>query len=164
MALTTKLINFERLGFREAAQHNVWQEAMVEEYDSIMINQVWEVVPRPQGKTVVGSRRIYKVKHAVDGSVGKYKARFVANWFSQEGIDYEETFAPVARYSSIQDIISLVAEMGWRVHQMDVKTSFLNGVIEEDVYIKQPEGFYVENRETHVCILHRALYGLKKAP
>ena len=101
-----------------------------------MKNQVWEVVPRPKGKKVVGSRWIYKVKHAADGSMEKYKARFVAKEFSQkEGIDYEETFAPVAKYSSIRTIISLVAEMGWRVHQMDVKTSFLNRVIEEEVYI-----------------------------
>ena len=86
---------------------------MVEEYDSIMKNQVWEVVSRPQGKKVVGSRWIYKVKHVADGSVEKYQARFVAKGFSQkEGIDYEETFAPVARYSSIQTIISLAAETG----------------------------------------------------
>ena len=86
---------------------------MVEENDSIMKNQEWEVVPRPQGKKVVGSRWIYKVKHAADGSVEKYKARFVAKGFSQkEGIDYEETFTLVARYSSIRTIISLAAEMG----------------------------------------------------
>ena len=86
---------------------------------------------RPQGKKVVGSRWIYKVKHATDGSMEKYKARFVANGFSQkEGIDYEETFTPVARYSSIQTIVSLAVEMGWRVHQMDVEATFLNGVIE----------------------------------
>ena len=82
----------------------------------------------------------------------------------KEGIDYEETFAPVTRYSSIRTIISLTTEMGWRVHQMDVKTAFLNRVIEEEVYIEQPEVFDVENREMHVCRLHRALYGLKKAP
>ena len=88
----------------------MWQEAMVEEYDSIMKNQVWEVVPRPDGKKVVGSRWIYKVKHASDESVEKYEARFVAKGFSQkEGIDYEETFAPVARYSSIRTIISVAA-------------------------------------------------------
>ena len=111
-------------------------------------------VPRPQGKKVVGSRWIYKVKYAADGSMEKYKARFVAKGFSQkEGIDYEETFAPVARYSSIRTIISLAVEMGWRVHQMDVKTAFLNGVIEEKVYIERPEEFDVDNRETHVCIL-----------
>ena len=94
MALMTELINSEPSSFEEAAQHDVWQEAMVEEYDSIMKNQVWEVVPRPQGKKVVGSRWIYKVKHAADRSVEKYKARFVEKGFSQkECIDYEETFA-----------------------------------------------------------------------
>ena len=116
-ALMTELINFEPSSFGEAAQYDVWQETMVEEYDSIMKNQVWEVVPRPQKKKVVGSRWIYKVKHAADRSMDKYKARFTAKGFSRkEGIDYEETFAPVARYSSIQTIISLATEMGWRVH------------------------------------------------
>ena len=152
MALMTELIKSEPSSFEEVAQHDVWQEAMVEEYDSIMKNQVWKVLPRPQGKKVVASRWIYKVKHAADESLKKYKAGFVAKGFSQkEGIDYEETFAPVARYSSIRTIISLAAEMGWRVHQMDVKTTFLNEVIEEEVYIEQPEGFDAENRETHVC-------------
>ena len=160
MALITELINSKPSSFKEAAQHDVWQEAMVEEYDLIMKNQLWEVVPRPKGKKVVGSRWIYKVKHAADGSVQKYKVCFVSKGFSQkEGINDEETFAPVARYSSIRTIISLATEMGWRVHQMDVKTAFLNGVIEEEVYIEQPEGFDVENRATHVCRLQRALYG-----
>ena len=86
---------------------------MLEEYDSIMKKQVWEVVPRPQGKKVVGSRWIYKVKHVADGRMEKYKACFVAKGFSQKGIDYEESFAPVAKYSSIRTIISLAAEMGW---------------------------------------------------
>ena len=89
MALMTELINSKPSSFEEVAQHDVWLEAMVEEYDSIMKNQVWEVVPRPKGKKVVGSRWIYKVKHAADRSVEKYKARFVAKGFSQkEGIDY----------------------------------------------------------------------------
>ena len=105
---------------------------------------------RAEGKKVVGSRWIYKVKHAADESLEKYKAHFMAKGFSQkEGIDYEKTFTPVARYSSIRTIISLAAKMGWCVHQMDVKTSFLNGVIEEEVYIEQPEGFDVESREMH---------------
>ena len=86
---------------------------MVEECDSIIKNQVWEVVSRPEGKKEVRSRWIYKVKHATDESVEKYKAHFVAKWLSQkEGIDYDETFAPVSRYCSIRTIISLAAEMG----------------------------------------------------
>ena len=120
---------------------------------------------RLQGKKLVGSRWIYKVNHATDKIVEKYKARFMEKGFSQKyGTDYEDTFAPVARYSSIQTIISLEAEMGWHVHQMDDNTTFLNGVIEEEVYIEHPEGFNVEDRERHVCILHRALYELKQAP
>eukprot|EP00253_Pinus_taeda_P009842 PITA_09842 len=115
---------------------------MVEEYDSIFRNSAWEIVLRLEGKSMVGSRGIYKVKQVADGSVEKYKERFVARGFSQiEGIDYEETFAPVARYSSIQTILALSAQMGWHIHQMDVKTAFLNGVIEEVVYIEQPGGF-----------------------
>ena len=110
---------------------------MVEEDDFIVRNSAWEIVPRPEGKSVVGSRWIYKVKQAADRSVEKYKARFVARGFSQiEGIDYEETFAPVARYYSIQTILALSAQMGWHIHQMDVKTAFLNRVIEEELYIE----------------------------
>ena len=98
-------------------QQPIWVDAMVEEYDSIVRNNAWEVVPRPVGKLVVGSRWIYKVKQAVDGSVEKYKARFVARGFSQvEGIDYEENFAPVARHSSIRSILALLVQMRWQIH------------------------------------------------
>ncbi len=130
-----------------------------------MKNDVWEVVPRPEGKSVVTSRWLYKVKHAADGSIEKFKARFVARGFSQvEGVDYEETFAPVARYTSIRSIISIAAEMGWKIHQMDVKTAFLNGFIQEEVCIEQPQCFEVHGKESHVCRLKKALYGLKQAP
>jgi hypothetical protein len=113
---------------------------MMEEYASIMKNDVWEVVPMPEDKKVVGYKWIYKVKHAADGSVDKYKVRFVAKGFSQqEGVDYEETFAAVTRHSSIRTVISLAAEMGWHVHQMDVKTAFLNRVVEEEVYCNVPD-------------------------
>ena len=98
---------------------------------------MWDVVPRPQDKSVVSSRWLYKVKQTTDGSVEKHKARFVARGFSQvEGIDYDETFALVARFSSIRLILALSAQIGWKIHQMDVKTTFLNGKIEEEVYIE----------------------------
>ena len=122
----------EPSSFEEEVQHPTWVDAMVEEYDSIIRNSAWEVVPRLMGKSVVGSRWIYKVKQAAYGSVDKYKAIFVAQGFSQfEGIDYEENFALVSRYSSIRSILVLLVQMGWKIHQMDVKTTFLNGVIEE---------------------------------
>ena len=123
------------------------------------------MVPRPQERSIVGSRWFYKVKYAVDGNIKKFKAKFVAKGYAQkEGIDYEQTFTPVARYTSIRSVISLAVQMGWEIHQMDVKTTFLNGVIEEEVYIEQPEGFETHDQKTHVCRLKNALYGLKQAP
>jgi hypothetical protein len=111
---------------------------MIEEYQSILKNDVWNVVPRTEGMSIVTSKWIYKIKHVVDGSIEKYKARFVARGFSQiEGVDYDDTFASIARYTSIRSIIALDASMGWKLHQMDVKTTFLNGEIEEEVYIEQ---------------------------
>ena len=103
---------------------------MIKEYQSIMKNDAWDVVPRLEGKSVVTSKWIYKIKHAVDGSIENNKARFVARGLSQkEGIDYEERFATVGRYTSIRSVLALVVVMIWKIHQMDVKTAFLNGVV-----------------------------------
>jgi hypothetical protein len=149
----------------EAIHRKEWADAMTEEYQSTMKNEVWEIVPRLKSKYVVSSKWLFKIKHTADGSIEKYKARFVTHGFSQkEGIDYEETFAPVARYTLIRTIIALAAKMKWKLHQMDIKTSFLNGVIEEEVYIEQTQGFEVEDRKSHVCRLKKALYRLKQAP
>ena len=137
MDLMSKCIVTEPSSFEEAVEDPAWVDAMVEEYDSIVRNNAWEIVPRPKGKSVVGLRWIYKVKQTADGSVEKYKARFFPRGFSQiEGIDYEETFSPVARYSSIRTILALSVQMGWHIHQMDVKITFLNEIIEEEVYIE----------------------------
>ena len=108
---------------------------------------------------------IYRIKHAADGIIEKYKARFATRGFSQkEGIDYEETFAPVERYTSIRYIMALASMMKWKLHQMDVKTSFLIGVIEEEFYIEQPQGFEFEDKGTHVSKLNNVVYGPKQAP
>jgi hypothetical protein len=105
---------------------------MIEEYQSILKNDVWELVPRPKNKDAVYSKWLYNIKYVADGSIEKHKERFVAHVFSQkEGIDYEETFASVLRYTSIRTNISLAAKMKWNLHQMDVKTTFLNGVIKQ---------------------------------
>ena len=137
---------------------------MVEEYNSIMTNDVWEVVPRPKDRSVVGSRWIYKINYVADDNIEKYKARFMEKGYTQkEEIDYEETFTLIAHYNSIRSIISLVAQMGWEIHQMDVKTTLLNAVIQEEVYIEQPECFKTHEKRTHVCRLKKALYGLKQA-
>ena len=135
MLLVASTHDSEPSTFEEASQHLVWRDAMMDEYHSIMKNDVWEIVPKIEEKSVVTSRWLYKPKHAADGSVEKYKARFVARGFSQvEGIDYDETFAPIARYTSIRGLISIVAEMGWKIHQMDVKTTFLKGLLPNFLY------------------------------
>ena len=114
----------------------VWTEAISQSLVWKNTIYVWDIVPKLERKSVVSSKWIFKIKHAADGSIEKYKARFVDRGFSQkEGSDYEETFAPVERYTSIETIMALGAMMKWYLHQMDVKTTFLNGVIEEEVYI-----------------------------
>jgi hypothetical protein len=159
------LVNAEPSTFEEPIKKKEWKEVVMEEYQSIMKNDVWVVVSRPKEMFVVTLKLLYKINHVVDGSIDKYKARFVARGFSQqEGEYYDERFAPVPRYTSIRSIISLAASMAWSSHQMDVKIVFLNGVIEEEVYIEQPQGFEVHPKETHVCRLKKALYGFKQAP
>ena len=131
-ALMSHIIDSEPSNYKEATDQQEWRDAMMEEYQSIMKNDVWEIVSRPKGESMVTWRWIYKIKQASNGSIEKHKALFMLSGFSQkEGVDYEETFAQVARYTYIRAIISLPSMMGWRLHQMDVKTAFLNGVIEE---------------------------------
>jgi hypothetical protein len=151
--------------FEEEDKLQVWKDAMLEEYRSIIKNNVWDIVSRPKDKSVISYKWIYTIKHATDGSVEKFKAIFVARGFTQkEEIDYEETFSPIAKYTSIRTIISLASVLGWKLHQMDVKTTFLNGKIEQEVFVEQPDGFVLHNKGGHVCKLRKALYGLKQAP
>ena len=108
--------------------------------------------------SVVTSRWLDKIKHGADGSIEKYNTRFVARGFSQiEGVDYDETFSPMARYTSIRSIIAITSAMGWKLYQIDVKTSFLNGIIEKEVYIEQLESFVVHGKESHVCKLKKSV-------
>ena len=117
----------------------------------------------PSGKFVVGCKWIYKIKSRSDGSIERYKARLVAKSFTQEyEIDYEETFAPVARISSVRALLAVAAVSKWELFQMDIKNAFLNGDLSEEVYMQPPPGLFVELNK--VCHLRRALYGLKQAP
>jgi len=144
--------------FEEANKLQLWKDALLDEYKSIMKNMVWDIVPRSKDKSVVSSKWLYKIKHATDGNVEKYKARFVARGFSQkEGRDYDDIFASVGSYTTIRTIISLASILGWKLHQMDVKTAFLNGEVEQEVYVEQPDGFVVHNKDSHVCKLKKAL-------
>eukprot|EP01018_Ginkgo_biloba_P035138 Gb_12566 [translate_table: standard] len=159
------MIDMEPNSFEDACRNDIWQEAMQDEIDSIQKNQVWDLVDPPEGKKVIGSKWLYKINHNATRKVEKYKAKFVAKGFSQKlGIDFDETFAPIARYTTIRIVLELDSFHRWNLVQMNVCTAFLNGTIEEEVYIKQPPGFVAIRSKDKVCRLKKALYGLKQAP
>ncbi|GKD82490.1 retrovirus-related pol polyprotein from transposon TNT 1-94 [Tanacetum coccineum] len=126
---------------------------------------IWTLVPAPYGKTIIGSKWVFRNKRDETGIVIKNKARLVAQGYNQqEGIGYDETFAPVARIEAIKIFFSFATYMNFIVYQMDVKSTFLNGKLKEEVYVKQPLGFESNKFPNHVCKLDKALYGLKQAP
>uniref|UniRef100_A0A2N9HRZ2 Integrase catalytic domain-containing protein n=1 Tax=Fagus sylvatica TaxID=28930 RepID=A0A2N9HRZ2_FAGSY len=128
--------------FREASSDPLWQQAMKEELDALLKTGTWDLVDLPAGKSAIGCKWVYKIKTRSDGTVDRYKARLVAKGFTQEyGIDYEETFAPVARLSSVRTLIVVSASRHWPLFQMDVKNAFLNGELTEEVYMQLPLGF-----------------------
>ncbi|CAA7062305.1 unnamed protein product [Microthlaspi erraticum] len=138
---------------------------MEEEIKMIEKNRTWRLVEKPEKKNIISVKWIYRIKTNANGDPIKHKARLVARGFSQEyGVDYLETFAPVSRHDTIRVILALAAQKKWRLYQMDVKSAFLNGELEEEIYVAQPPGFVVEGEEDKVLLLRKALYGLKQAP
>ena len=141
-----------------------WKKAEEEEMKSIAKNKTWTRCKLPIGKRAIQCKWVYKVKRDENGEPIKFKARLVAKGFTQrEGLDYEETYAPVARFSSIRLLLAIGAHYDLEIHQMDVKTAFLNGDLEHEIYMCQPEGHRVEGQEQLVCKLNKSLYGLKQA-
>eukprot|EP00794_Sanderia_malayensis_P007838 gene7838-biopygen6374 len=141
-----------------------WKNAADSEYESLIKNGTWKLVDLPDDKNVVGCKWIFKKKRNADGSINRYKARLVAQGYSQkEGLDYEETFSPVAKYSSIRTVLAIANEFNLEIHQMDVKTAFLNGKLDCDIYMEQPEGYVDRLKPNMVCKLEKSLYGLKQS-
>ncbi|GJT70042.1 retrovirus-related pol polyprotein from transposon TNT 1-94 [Tanacetum coccineum] len=149
----------------EALKHPGWIDAMQEELNQFYRNKVWTLVPLPYGKIVIDSKWVFRNKKDEHGTTTKNKARLVAQGYSQEeGIDYDETFAPVAMMEAIRIFLAFATYMNFKVYQMDVKSAFLNGKLKEEVYVKQPPGFESSEFPYYVCKLEKALYGLKQAP
>ncbi|RVW75988.1 Retrovirus-related Pol polyprotein from transposon TNT 1-94 [Vitis vinifera] len=143
----------------------MWKEAIKSEIDSILQNHTWELVDLPPGCKPLSSKWIFKRKMKVDGSIDKYKARLVIKGDRQtEGLDYFDTYSPVTRINSIRMVLAIAALRNLEIHQMDVKTAFLNGDLDEEIYMEQPEGFSAPGQEKKVCKLVKSLYGLKQAP
>jgi hypothetical protein len=165
-------IRYDRLGLssirepqsiHEALEDKKWKQAMDEEFTALMKNKTWHLVPGHQASNVIDYKWVYKVKHKADGYVDRYKARMVAKGFKQwYGIDYEDTFSPIVKLATIRVVLSIAVSRNWCLRQLDVQNAFLHGVLEEDVYMKQPPGYVDSSHPHHVFKLDKALYGLKQ--
>jgi hypothetical protein len=148
--------------YRTALKDPNWLNAMREEFNALMNQNTWTLVPRPAGVNVVAGKWIYRHKYNSDGSLARYKARWVVRGFTQQhGVDYEETFSPVIKPATIRVVLSLAASRDWPIQQLDVKNAFLHGDLLEKVYAQQPAGFVSPSHPDYVCLLNKSLYGLK---
>jgi hypothetical protein len=147
----------------ESLEAKKWKMAMDEEYNSLIENNTWKLTKLPPECSTIPTRWLFKIKHKGDGTIERYKACLVAKGFAQHyGIDYDETYSPVFKLTSLRILLSIGATLDLEIHQMDVKTAFLNGEIDTDIYIEQPQGY--ETKPNHVCKLQKGLYGLKQSP
>lgn len=155
----------EPVTYQEAVKEKAWRSAMKEEINAIERNDTWVLTDLPEGQKPIDLKWVYKLKKDTDGKVIKHKARLVAKGYVQRlGVDYEEVFAPVTRMETVRLLLALSAKNGWQIHHLDVKSAFLNGELQEIVYVTQPKGFEKEGEEQKVYRLYKALYGLRQAP
>jgi histone deacetylase 1/2 len=163
--MSTSTVPEEPTSVEQALNDKNWAAAMDVEYQALMHNKTWHLVPKPKGKNIIGCKWVWKVKRKPDGSIDKYKGRLVAKGYKQRyGIDYEDTFSPVVKAATIRLILSLAVSKDWCLRQLDVQNAFLHGILEEEVYMCQPPGYVDKVHPDYVCKLDKALYGLKQAP
>ncbi len=155
----------EPICFEQVIEDPKWDNAMDEEIMALDANATWELVALLKFKKTIGCKWVYKIKHNADGSVSRYKARLVAKGYAQtSGIDYEETYSPITKMTTVRTIIAMAITKGWLLHQMDVNNVFLHGDLQEEVYMEQPPGYVDQTCPNLVCRLKKALYGLNQAP
>ncbi|GKC40167.1 retrovirus-related pol polyprotein from transposon TNT 1-94 [Tanacetum coccineum] len=149
---------------REVIQDESWTMAMQEEFNQLKTNDVWSLVPPPDNQTIIGTKWVFKNKLDEHSVMSRNEARLVAQEYNQqEGIDFDETYAPIARLESVRTLLAYACAHDFKLFQMDVKSAFLNGFINEEVYVAQPPGFVDFEKPNHVVKLKKALYGLKQA-
>ena len=150
---------------QEASENTEWKRAADTEYQSLMETKTWELVKLPSNQKSIGCKWVFKAKRGEDGKVERLKARLVAKGYSQTyGENYDETFSPVVRFSSIRTLLAFAIQNNMLIHQMDVVTAFLNGKLKEEIYMQQPPGYVEQGKEHLVCKLKKSLYGLKQSP
>jgi hypothetical protein len=146
----------------EALGDSRWKSTMDQEYNALLKNNTWHLVQRKQGMNVIDCKGVYKIKKRANGSIDRYKSRLVVKGFKQRyGIDYEDTFSPVIKATTICLILSVAVSKGWNLRQLDVQNTFLHGVLEEEVYMRQPSGYENKDTPNSVCKLDKTIYGLK---
>jgi hypothetical protein len=140
----------------EALHDPNWLKAMKEEYNALLENKTWHLVPPSTKKYIIDCKSVYRIKRKANGSIDRYKARLVAKVFKQRyGIDYEDTFSLVVKIAIIITVLAISVSRGWSLRQLDVKNAFLNGVLEEEVYMRQPSGFENPHSPHHICRLDK---------
>jgi Reverse transcriptase (RNA-dependent DNA polymerase) len=155
----------EPQNFSQAIKNSIWKKAMHEELEALKKNDTWNITKLPQNKKPVGCRWMYKIKYNSDGSIERYKARLVVKYYTQTyDIDYKETFTPVAKMNTIRVLLSIAVNFYWDLYQMDVRNTFLQGTLEEEVYMNLPPGHPHEHDKTLVCKLNKSIYDLKQSP
>ena len=147
--------------YHEAVKDPKWQEAISFEIDALVSNNTWTLTPLPSNKKEIGCKWVYRVKYKADGSMERYKARLVAKGFTQqEGLDFTDTFSPVVKLTTVKTLLAISAVKGWHLVQLDVNNAFLNGNLNEEVYMQLLQGFHSKGGNV-VCKLNKSLYGLK---
>ena len=155
----------EPINITQALKSPVWRKAMEEEFQALIKNKTWDLVPSSPSQTIIGCKWVYRIKRNPDGSIKQYKARLVAKGFHQRpDIDYKDIFSPVVKPATIQLILSIALKNGWSLRQLDINNAFLQGTLSDEVYMSQPPGFQDVNSSQLVCKLHKAFYGLKQTP
>jgi hypothetical protein len=158
-------LDVEPPSFTIASALTPWVAAMEDEYSTLYRQGTWTLVPPAPSQNIVGCKWVYKIKRNADGSISRYKAKLVAKGFHQQaGLDYDETFSPVIKPTTVRIILTLATQFSWPLRQLDISNAFLHGFLKEDVYMAQPQGFIDQAQPGYVCKLHKSLYGLKQAP
>ena len=162
---TTEASLIEPTCFTKAVQIPKWRNTMQTEFNALLSNQTWTLVPSNTANNVVRCKWVFKVKRKADGSLEKYKARLVAKGFHQQaGVDFGETFSPVVKPTTIWTILSIAYSAGWKIQQIDIQNAILYGLLIEEVYMSQPPSFTHPSYPQHICKLNKAIYRLKQAP
>ena len=165
LAVTNCSTASEPTCYSSAVKSSEWRQAMNLEFDALLKNHTWTLVPSHPSQNLIGCKWVFRIKRKADGSIERHKARLVAKGFHQQpGLDYDETYSPVIKPTTVRTVLSLAISSGWSLRQIDIQNAFLHGTLIEQVSMSQPPGYQHPNFPTHVCQLQKAIYGLKQAP